>query len=76
MYPERIRAGDHVTLECDTACQIDVVWFKDGQKLTKFKFQAQAEDAGKYSCAVEGQESVRSDAVDVDVWCKLNTYEF
>ncbi|XP_024860354.1 B-cell receptor CD22-like isoform X2 [Kryptolebias marmoratus] len=68
VHPKRVRAGDHVTLECKTKCQLPVVWFKDGQTVTKSTFQAQAEDAGKYSCAIEGHESVQSDPVVMNVW--------
>ncbi|XP_074539281.1 B-cell receptor CD22-like [Halichoeres trimaculatus] len=69
VHPDRVRAGDHVTLECKTSCSLNrTVWYKDGRKVTKSTFQAQAEDAGKYSCVVEGQESVRSDPVTLDVY--------
>ncbi|XP_074539280.1 B-cell receptor CD22-like [Halichoeres trimaculatus] len=69
VHPDTVRAGDHVTLECKTSCSLNrTVWYKDGRKVTKSTFQAQAEDAGKYSCVVEGQESVRSDPVTLDVY--------
>ncbi|XP_034409096.1 B-cell receptor CD22 [Cyclopterus lumpus] len=63
-----VRAGDHVTLTCMTPCQLpSTVWFKDGLPVAKSEFQARAEDAGNYLCAVKGQESVLSDPVALDV---------
>ncbi|XP_070692080.1 B-cell receptor CD22-like [Pempheris klunzingeri] len=68
VHPESVRAGDNVTLECGTSCQISsAVWFKDGRPVAKPEFQAQTEDAGNYSCAVEGQELVLSDPVALNV---------
>ncbi|XP_034552856.1 B-cell receptor CD22-like isoform X2 [Notolabrus celidotus] len=68
VHPDTVRAGDDVTLECNTSCKLhSALWYKDGRPVTKPKFQAQAEDAGKYLCVVEGQESVRSDPVALDV---------
>ncbi|XP_062278667.1 B-cell receptor CD22 [Scomber scombrus] len=66
--PNPVRRGDNVILECGTSCQLSTaVWFKDGHPVAKPEFQAQTEDAGKYSCAVKGQESVQSDPVALDV---------
>ncbi|XP_051262199.1 B-cell receptor CD22 [Dicentrarchus labrax] len=66
--PDRVRAGDTVTLECGTSCQHpSVVWFKDGRPVAKPEFQAQTEDSGNYACALKGQESVLSDPVALDV---------
>ncbi|XP_041650169.1 B-cell receptor CD22-like [Cheilinus undulatus] len=66
--PDTVRAGDAVTLECETSCTLNsTVWFKNGRPVTKTKFQAQAEDSGNYSCAVEGHESERSHPVALDV---------
>ena len=71
MYPPTVRAGDNVTLQCGTSCQLPgVVWFKDGRPVAKPEFQAQAEDGGNYTCAVKGQESVLSDPVALNVQCK------
>ncbi|XP_040899822.1 B-cell receptor CD22 [Toxotes jaculatrix] len=68
VYPQRVRAGDTVTLECRISCQLhSTVWFRDGHPVAKPVFQAQAEDSGSYSCAVEGQESEQSDPVVLDV---------
>ncbi|XP_050931847.1 B-cell receptor CD22 isoform X2 [Lates calcarifer] len=68
VYPERVRAGDSVTLECRTSCQLPgTVWFKDGNPVAKPQFQAQTEDSGNYLCAVEGHESEPSDPVVLDV---------
>ncbi|XP_078028066.1 B-cell receptor CD22-like [Epinephelus lanceolatus] len=68
VHPDPVRAGDKVTLECRTSCQLsNIVWFKDGSPVTKPEFEAKAEDAGNYVCAFEGQESVMSDPVSLDV---------
>ncbi|CAJ1062044.1 B-cell receptor CD22-like isoform X1 [Xyrichtys novacula] len=68
VYPDTVKTGDEVTLECETSCQLhSTVWYKDGRQVAKPSFRAQAEDAGKYVCAVQGQESVRSDPVALDV---------
>lgn len=78
MRPQRVRAGDKVTLECRTTCQLSsIVWFKDGRPVVKPEFQAQPEDAGNYVCAVQGHESLPSYPVALDVQCKYcrNTNE-
>lgn len=68
VQPERVRAGEKVTLECATSCQNgSTVWFKDGHPMTKTLSWAQAEDTGKYSCTVKGHESVQSHPVALDV---------
>ncbi|XP_026228197.1 hemicentin-1-like isoform X2 [Anabas testudineus] len=68
VHPQRVRAGDTVTLECRTTCQLSsVVWFKDGRPVAEPEFQAKAEDAGNYLCVVEGRESLRSYPVALDV---------
>ncbi|XP_059195417.1 B-cell receptor CD22-like [Centropristis striata] len=68
VYPDRVRAGDKVTLECRTDCKrINTVWFKDGFSVAKPVFQAQTQDAGNYLCAVEGQESLQFAPVSLDV---------
>ncbi|XP_029306763.1 B-cell receptor CD22 [Cottoperca gobio] len=68
VYPDNVRAGDYVTLECSTSCDFSTtVWFKDGRQVARLEFQAQAEDSGNYVCAVKGQESVRSDPVALEV---------
>ncbi|XP_061574223.1 B-cell receptor CD22-like [Cololabis saira] len=69
VQPQRVTAGNNVTLQCQTGCQHpNIVWFKDGHPWAKPNFQAQAEDAGKYWCALEGYESMRSDPMALDVW--------
>lgn len=75
MHPNKVKTGDNVTLECLTSCtEPQVVWFKDGEPLSEPEFQAQPQDYGKYVCAVEGQESVQSDPVVIDVQCKYVCY--
>ncbi|XP_076592287.1 B-cell receptor CD22-like [Chaetodon auriga] len=68
VYPDSVRAGDNVTLECKTSCQLpSIVWFKDGRQMAKPEFQAQREDSGNYVCAIKGQESAPSEPVRLDV---------
>uniref|UniRef100_H3BXV7 Ig-like domain-containing protein n=1 Tax=Tetraodon nigroviridis TaxID=99883 RepID=H3BXV7_TETNG len=62
-----VRPGWAVWLECQTSCPNPVTWFKDGEPVTSTEFQAQIEDAGNYICAIEGEESVQSDPVTLDV---------
>lgn len=64
-----------MTLTCDTSCELSgltrIIWFRNERPVDKpVRFQASAEDAGNYTCAVEGQESVRSDPVFLDVQCE------
>lgn len=75
VHPERVRAGDDVTLECGTSCYRPpgTVWFKDGRPVANLTFQAQPGDSGNYSCAIEGQESDPSDPVALDVQCECCT---
>lgn len=58
-----------MTLECGATCQLSssLVWFKDGRLVAKPEFQAQPEDAGNYVCVVQGQESLQSRPVALDV---------
>ncbi|XP_045899944.1 B-cell receptor CD22-like isoform X2 [Micropterus dolomieu] len=68
VYPDSVRAGDTVSLECRKSCQLpSVVWFKDGRLVAQPHFQAQAKHSGNYLCVVEGHESVLSDPVALDV---------
>ncbi|KAM8868929.1 B-cell receptor CD22-like [Spinachia spinachia] len=68
VYPGGVRAGDNVTLTCQTSCQLpSTAWFKDGLPVANSQFKAQAEDAGNYFCAAKGQESILSDPVALNV---------
>ncbi|XP_029694801.1 hemicentin-1-like isoform X2 [Takifugu rubripes] len=62
-----VRAGWSVRLDCQTSCQNHTIWFKDGEPVTNTEFQAQIGDAGNYTCAIKGDESVQSDPVTLDV---------
>ncbi|KAM9723066.1 B-cell receptor CD22 [Menidia menidia] len=66
--PQRVRVGNTVTLECKTTCQLPIVWLRDGHRVTKSQFRAQAEDAGNYSCSAEGPNPKQSHPVALDVW--------
>lgn len=64
-----VRPGWSVRLECQMLCPNRVIWFKDREPVINTEFQAQIEDAGNYTCAIEGEESVQSDPVTLDVHC-------
>uniref|UniRef100_A0A3Q2DGD8 Ig-like domain-containing protein n=1 Tax=Cyprinodon variegatus TaxID=28743 RepID=A0A3Q2DGD8_CYPVA len=70
IHPRRVNAGDNVTLQCSTKCQNPrIVWFRDGRRVTETTFRAQKEDAGNYSCTVEGLKPLlSSDPVALEVW--------
>lgn len=77
MHPSStVRAGWSVWLDCQTSCQNRVIWFKDGEPVTNTEFQAQIGDAGNYTCAIEGDESVQSDPVTLEVQCKYVNFIF
>ena len=49
-----------------------IVWFRNGQLVAKpSKFKADAENSGRYTCEVEGQETVQSHPVFLDVQCEF-----
>uniref|UniRef100_A0A3P8YU00 Ig-like domain-containing protein n=1 Tax=Esox lucius TaxID=8010 RepID=A0A3P8YU00_ESOLU len=60
--------GDSVTLTCITTCTLighSYIWYRNKQLLTKQEVSlylnpVSSEDAGNYSCAVKGLESLRS----------------
>uniref|UniRef100_A0AAR2KBV4 Ig-like domain-containing protein n=1 Tax=Pygocentrus nattereri TaxID=42514 RepID=A0AAR2KBV4_PYGNA len=62
--PERVIEGDEVTLTCKTTCSLTVrrafTWYRDGHPLSSSTDQlhlqpVSREDAGRYRCAVLGQ---------------------
>lgn len=61
--------GNNVSLTCVSGCptQTFIVWFRDGQPVTNPAFRARREDAGRYYCAVRGQEKVTSAPVALNV---------
>ncbi|XP_041797741.1 B-cell receptor CD22-like isoform X2 [Chelmon rostratus] len=67
--PSTVTEGGNVSLTCVSGCltPVDVVWFRDGQRVLNPVFQARKEDAGRYYCAVLGQETIRSAAVALNV---------
>ncbi|KAM9310042.1 B-cell receptor CD22 [Pholidichthys leucotaenia] len=68
VHPQRVRAGNTVTLQCETSCPLHRTrWLRNGHNVTTTKFQAQAEDAGNYSCVVEARELLYSHPVALDV---------
>ncbi|KAL6481927.1 hypothetical protein MHYP_G00100070 [Metynnis hypsauchen] len=64
--PERVIEGDKVTLTCKTTCSLTVrptlTWYRNGHRLSSSTDQlhlqpVSREDAGRYRCAVLGQNS-------------------
>lgn len=72
MQPSTVTEGDSVSLTCVSGCPKSetIVWFKDGLLVQKPVFQTKREDAGRYYCALLGQEFVRSVPVALNVHCK------
>uniref|UniRef100_A0A7N6BBC7 Ig-like domain-containing protein n=1 Tax=Anabas testudineus TaxID=64144 RepID=A0A7N6BBC7_ANATE len=69
VQPSTATEGETVSLTCVSGCPTPeiIVWYKDGQPVLKPVFQTRREDAGRYYCAVLGQESVRSVSVALNV---------
>uniref|UniRef100_A0A673XHC0 Si:dkey-27j5.10 n=1 Tax=Salmo trutta TaxID=8032 RepID=A0A673XHC0_SALTR len=69
--PATVREGEKVTLKCSTTCTLSnhptIVWFRDGQSVSKTEFQANSEDSGRYRCADQGQDLLSSAPVSLDV---------
>ncbi|XP_043973725.1 carcinoembryonic antigen-related cell adhesion molecule 6-like isoform X2 [Gambusia affinis] len=67
--PSVAREGDAVKLTCKSGCPETkkISWFKDGRLVRRPQFQASREDAGSYSCAIQGEETVRSASVALNV---------
>ncbi|XP_067458338.1 B-cell receptor CD22-like [Thunnus thynnus] len=67
--PSTVTEGNNVSLTCVSGCptQTFIVWFRDGQPVTNPAFRARREDAGRYYCAVRGQEKVTSAPVALNV---------
>uniref|UniRef100_A0A8K9UV93 Ig-like domain-containing protein n=1 Tax=Oncorhynchus mykiss TaxID=8022 RepID=A0A8K9UV93_ONCMY len=72
MDPTSVSEGERVTLRCRTQCRVGLnptyIWYKNGQSLTNpitsynslILDPVSSEDAGNYSCAVEGLERILS----------------
>ncbi|XP_031134089.1 B-cell receptor CD22-like isoform X2 [Sander lucioperca] len=69
VQPSTVTEGDVVRLTCVSDCltSVNIVWFRDGQRVPNPVFQAGREDAGRYYCAVLGQETARSASVALSV---------
>ncbi|XP_075937555.1 igLON family member 5-like isoform X3 [Anarhichas minor] len=69
VQPSTVTEGGNVSLTCVTGClaPINIVWFRDGQTVPNPVFQAEREHAGRYYCAVLGQETARSASVALNV---------
>uniref|UniRef100_A0A8C7P7H3 B-cell receptor CD22 n=1 Tax=Oncorhynchus mykiss TaxID=8022 RepID=A0A8C7P7H3_ONCMY len=82
MDPMSVSEGERVTLRCRTQCTIGLnptyIWYKNGQSLTKpitsynslILDPVSSEDAGNYSCAVEGLERILSPEETLTVRCE------
>ncbi|XP_055019750.1 B-cell receptor CD22-like isoform X2 [Boleophthalmus pectinirostris] len=57
-----VTEGETVTLTCHSGCHTDnqFVWYREEQKVTQTRFIAMREQAGRYTCALLGQEHVQS----------------
>ncbi|XP_038834486.1 B-cell receptor CD22-like [Salvelinus namaycush] len=68
--PATVSEGQKVTLTCSTTCTLTenpnptYIWYKNGHVTTQsnslFLNPVSSEDAGRYSCAVEGHEDLHS----------------
>ncbi|XP_054477055.1 B-cell receptor CD22-like isoform X2 [Anoplopoma fimbria] len=69
VQPSTVTEGDVVNLTCVSSCHtpINIVWFRDGKRVPNPVFQAEREDAGRYYCAVLGQEMSRSASAALNV---------
>ncbi|XP_034063567.1 sialoadhesin-like [Gymnodraco acuticeps] len=67
--PSTVTEGGEVRLSCVSGCStpVNILWFRDRQPVPQPGFQATREDAGRYYCAVQGQETVRSAPVALNV---------
>uniref|UniRef100_A0A4W5QY50 Ig-like domain-containing protein n=1 Tax=Hucho hucho TaxID=62062 RepID=A0A4W5QY50_9TELE len=82
MDPTSVSEGERVTLRCRTKCTVGLnptyIWYKNGQRLTNpitsynslILDQVSSEDAGNYSCAVEGLERILSPEETLTVRCE------
>ncbi|XP_069393013.1 B-cell receptor CD22-like isoform X2 [Paralichthys olivaceus] len=65
--PSTVKEGDDVNLTCVSGCaHTTISWLKEGRPVPK-PVKASREDAGTYFCAVQGQETVRSNSVTLNV---------
>ncbi|XP_036394464.1 B-cell receptor CD22-like [Megalops cyprinoides] len=79
--PGTVREGDNVKLTCSTTCSLHsptFIWYKNRNPLSNtnqiLQFSASSDDAGSYSCAVSGYESLPSTAVTLIVrYAPMNT---
>ncbi|KAF5889549.1 B-cell receptor CD22-like, partial [Clarias magur] len=80
-----ISINEHKKLICKTTCTLSnnptYIWYKNGQRVTEqdrdyLNLDVRSRDAGSYSCAVRGDEELRSPAVCVydEKYCWSVTY--
>uniref|UniRef100_A0A4W5L8B7 Ig-like domain-containing protein n=1 Tax=Hucho hucho TaxID=62062 RepID=A0A4W5L8B7_9TELE len=78
--PATVTEGQKVTLTCITTCTLSdnpnptYIWYKNGHVTTQsnslFLNPVSSEDAGRYSCAVEGHENLLSPEETLTVRCE------
>ncbi|KAL6481934.1 hypothetical protein MHYP_G00100140 [Metynnis hypsauchen] len=75
--PERVMEGDNVTFTCKTTCNLTIrptfTWYRNGHRLSSSTDQlhlqlVSREDAGRYHCAVLGQ-NLCSPEITLNVRC-------
>uniref|UniRef100_A0A3Q3W3N9 Ig-like domain-containing protein n=1 Tax=Mola mola TaxID=94237 RepID=A0A3Q3W3N9_MOLML len=69
VQPSTVTEGGEVNLSCVSGCPTPglLVWFRDGRLVKNTVFQARREDAGRYRCAVLGQNAAPSASVVLNV---------
>uniref|UniRef100_A0A4W5M047 Ig-like domain-containing protein n=1 Tax=Hucho hucho TaxID=62062 RepID=A0A4W5M047_9TELE len=81
MDPTSVSEGERVTLRCRTKCTVGLkptyIWYKNGRlnnSITSYNSlildPVSSEDAGNYSCAVEGFERIHSPEETLTVRCE------
>ena len=81
--PDNVTEGQNATLTCRSSCPLrqnaKLVWYKNSQPLPKknstinntlYLDPVSSEDAGSYSCGVDGYEDDLSPAVTLSVRCE------
>jgi hypothetical protein len=82
--PTNITEGKGLCLFCESICFLQdnpsYIWYKNGHRLFRHKTKylildpVSSEDAGRYSCAVNGQEDLPSAEETLTVRCEYVGY--
>ncbi|XP_062388140.1 B-cell receptor CD22-like [Sardina pilchardus] len=85
---ERVAEGNHVTLTCNTTCNLpdspSFIWSKDGRPVEKKQIinnqlqlhSVSYEDEGSYTCAVRGHEGLPSPPMKINVMWEACVFPF